>query len=37
MNFGNKTKYKGYRSEEYESKIYTIEYAKNDSKSTVKN
>ena len=28
MNFGNTTKYKGYCSEGYESKLYTIENAK---------
>ena len=37
MNFGNTTKYKDYRSEGYESKLYTIEYAKKESKSTGKN
>ena len=28
MNFGNTTKYKSYRSEGYESKLYTTENAK---------
>ena len=36
MNFGNTTKYKDYRSEGYESKLYTIKNAKKESKSTGK-
>ena len=36
MNFGNTTKYKDYRSEGHESKLYTIENAKKKVKAPKK-